>query len=102
MVASGLKVDQVAQTIAEKYKAVKENLSVSVAHHEIVPGFPLVTSLKHMGKFLASSSSYFPSIALVPIMDNPQWLLPVEEVVGGLLGFPFDKGGTDGFPPPGA
>ena len=33
-------------------------------------------------------------------MDNPQWVIP-EEVVGGLLDFPFDKGGTDGFPPPG-
>lgn len=57
VVASGLTADRVAQTIAEKYKAVKENPSVSVAHHETVPGLLFVTSLKNMGKFLASSLS---------------------------------------------
>jgi hypothetical protein len=34
-------------------------------------------------------------------MDNPEWVIPEEVVRGALLGFPFDKGGTDGFPPPG-
>jgi protein involved in polysaccharide export with SLBB domain len=55
VVASGLTDDRVAQTIAEKYKAVKENPSVCVAHHGTVPGLLFVTSLKNMGKFLPSS-----------------------------------------------
>jgi len=57
VVASWLTADRVAQTFAEKYKAVQENPSVSVAHHETVPGLLFVTSLKNMGKFLASSLS---------------------------------------------
>jgi protein involved in polysaccharide export with SLBB domain len=55
VVASGLTADRVAQTIAEKYKAVKENPSLSVAHHETEPGFLFVKSLKNLGKFLALS-----------------------------------------------
>jgi len=49
-----------------------------------------------MRKFLAWFLNYSASMVLVPMMGNPQWVIP-EVVRGALLRFPFDKGGTDGF-----